>query len=96
MATYKVTRVRKEAPPLNASHEHIVGVLTDDGSYFTNQQVVDSIQAGDVWLASVAGESEAKILAEPFCPKGWCMHQPYLVSVITDTLATDLERMPRG
>jgi hypothetical protein len=96
MTTYRVTKVRKEPPPLNPSHEHIVGVVTDEGAYYTVQQVVDSLATGDVWLASVAGEPEAAITAEPFCSHTWCMHQPYLASVAGNTLATDLERMPRG
>jgi hypothetical protein len=96
MATYKVTKVRKEPPALNPSHDHIVGVLTADGAYYTNQQVAESIQRGDLWVASAPGEPDAEILTQPVCPNGWCMHQPYLASVPSATLATDLEKMPRG
>jgi len=95
MSTHRVTKVRKAPPPLNPSHEHIVGVVTEDGAYYTNQQVADSLAAGDVWVAA-AGDAEADILAQPFCPNGWCMHQPYLASVPGNTLATDLEKLPRG
>jgi len=96
MATYKVTKVRKAAPALNPSHEHIVGVLTDDGAYHTVQEVADSIKAGNVWLTSVAGELDAVIGVDLFCRHGWCMHAPYLSSSPTESLATDLEKMPRG
>ncbi|HTP52163.1 MAG TPA: DUF3892 domain-containing protein [Anaeromyxobacteraceae bacterium] len=96
MASYRVTKVRKEAPALNPSHEHIVGVVTDDGAYHTVQEVVDSIRGGDVWRAFVEGEPEAMIGIEPFCSRPWCMHSPYLSSTPGETLATDLERLPRG
>lgn len=96
MKTYRVTKVRKEAPPLNESHKHIVGVITEDGAYHTNQEVVDSIRSGDVWLACAADELPAPLLPQDVCPHGWCMHQPYLASVPGATLATDLEKLPRG
>jgi hypothetical protein len=95
MASHKVTKVRKEAPALNPSHEHIVGVLTDDGAYHTVQEVADSIAAGDAWETSVPGEQDAPISVQDVCPKGWCMHRPYLSSN-GDSLASDLERLPRG
>ena len=96
MANYKVTKVRKEAPAQNPSHEHIIGVVTDDGVYHPIQEVVDSIVAGHEWHASVPGEPPALLRAEPFCSQGWCMHRPYLSSEPGTTLATDLEKMPRG
>jgi hypothetical protein len=96
MAIHKVTKVRKEASPMSPPHEHIVGVLTDDGAYHTVQEVVDSIERGDAWEAWVPGEPAAAIRPELACPKGWCMHRPYLTSEGGDTLAADLEKLPRG
>ena len=96
MASYTVTKVRKEAPSGNPSHEHIVGVVTTDGAYHTNQEVATSIANGDVWQALVQGEREALIKVDPFCPRAWCVLQPYLSTVLGDTLATDLEKLPRG
>jgi hypothetical protein len=96
MASYKVTRVRKERPALNPDHEHLVGVLTGDGAYHTVQEVVASIERGDQWFTSLPGEQDAAILVEDSCRHGWCMHRPYLSSAGNDTLATDLEKMPRG
>jgi hypothetical protein len=96
MAHFKVTRVRKAAPPLNPSHTHIVGVVTDDGVYHPNQEVVDSIASGHAWWTSVPGEPEAAIGPVPHCPKPWCMHGPYLESTPSETLANDLEKLPPG
>jgi len=95
MATYNVTKVRKEAPALNPSHEHIVGVLTDDGAFHTNREVAASIEAGDTWQTLVEGES-APIGVDPHCRHKWCMHAPYLSTTPSATLATDLEKLPRG
>ena len=44
MATYDVTKVRKEKV---SDHEHIIGVITSANVYQTNQQVVDSINGGN-------------------------------------------------
>ena len=96
MTTRRVTRVRKASPELNPSHEHIVGVLTDDGAYHTVQEVADGILAGEEWLSVVEGEEPAHIKVEDCCPKGWCMFRPYLSSLGGDSVATDLERLPRG
>ena len=96
MATYKVTKVRKEAPPLNPSHEHIVGVVTDDGAYHTVREVADSIGQGNTWYTSASGAPEAMIGVELFCTHAWCLHAPYLSSTPGETLASDLEKLPRG
>ena len=97
MAHYKVTKVRKDSPPLNPTHKHIVGVLTEDGAYHTVQEVVDSLAQGDTWATSVEGEPEVEILAQPFCPKQWCMHAPYLATGSGETpLAADIEKLPPG
>ena len=96
MATYRVTKVRKERPALNPNHEHIVGVITDDGVYHTVQEVVDSLGGGDLWVTSAEDAPEATILEAPFCQHEWCLHKPYLASTPGNTLASDLEKLPRG
>jgi hypothetical protein len=96
MATYKVTKVRKESPPLNPAHKHLVGVLTDDGAYHPIQEVVDSIAKGDTWWTAAPEEPQAAIMPEPYCPKPFCMHGPYLASVPGESLASDLEKLPPG
>jgi hypothetical protein len=96
MAIYKVTKVRKEAPSLNPNHKHIVGVVTEDGVYHSNQVVVDSLASGDSWWTSVPDEPEAEIIRLRCCPQAWCLHAPYLASVPGESLASDLERLPPG
>jgi len=96
MATYKVTKVRKEAPPANPAHKHLVGVLTDDGVYHSIQEVVDSIARGDTWWTAAPGEPEAEIVPLRTCPGQWCQRSPYLQSVPGDSLASDLEKLPHG
>lgn len=95
MAIYNVTKVRKEAPAQNPSHEHIVGLVTDDGAYHTNQEVAESIRAGNTWQTLVSGET-ALIGVDDYCGYKWCMHAPYLRSTPGPSLATDLEKLPRG
>jgi hypothetical protein len=96
MPIHKVTKVRKESPPLNPNHKHIVGVVTDDGVYHPNQEVAESIASGDVWLTSVPDEPEAEIQVAPFCKHPWCFHKPYLATTPAETLANDVERLPPG
>jgi len=96
METHNVIKVRKERPVLNPDHEHIVGVVTEDGAYHSIQEVVDSIRLGHLWQTSVAGENKNPIRIDLHCPHSWCLHQPYLSTATAETLATDLERLPRG
>jgi len=68
MTTYTVTKVRKELSA-DKSHEHIEGVCTTDGTHYTRQQVVDSIDAAPtnagiqfsdvftVWIAGSGGDN---------------------------------------
>ena len=45
MAVFHVVNVRRERSGFgSSSHEHIVGVVTDDGDYHTNEAVVASLQ----------------------------------------------------
>ncbi|BDG10067.1 hypothetical protein [Anaeromyxobacter paludicola] len=96
MATFNVTKIRKEAPAGNPTHEHIVGVFTSDGTYRTVQEVADSIEAGDEWQTAPADAPPAAIGVELFCPNAWCMMKPYLSSCPGPFLASDLEKLPRG
>ena len=76
MATYIVTRVRKEFSA-DGTHRHIEGVVTDADVHYTRQEVVDSICAGNVWKTQADG-FEAVIEAIPYCPQGICLATPYL------------------
>jgi len=95
MAIFRVTKVRKEAMPLDPKHEHIVGVQTDDGAYHPLPEVVASIERGDEWRTAAAGEPEAAISVEPYCTKPWCLRAPYLASEPGESVASDLEKLPR-
>ena len=96
MSTFVVHRVRKQALPLDPSHEHVIGVLTEDGAFHSNQEVAESIARGDTWRAATPDGREASIRVEPFCTRGWCMLAPYLATVPSETLATSLEKLPQG
>src|SRR2546421_7350600 len=97
MATYDVTKVRKEkAGTGNNAHEHIIGVIASSGTFSTNQQVVDSIKAGNTWQTSVPGEPKAKIKELRFCPHSACTHTPYLTTHPDHTTKNNLENLPRG
>ena len=76
MATFTVTKVRKESSA-DKTHEHIEGVCTTDGTHYTRQQVVDSIDSGNTWKTSADGY-EATIEKMKFCPKDKCLAQPYI------------------
>ena len=71
MATYIVTRVRKELSA-DGTHRHIEGVFTDADVHYTRLEVVDSIWAGNVWKTQADGY-EAVIEAVPYCPQGICL-----------------------
>ncbi|MCA1694804.1 MAG: hypothetical protein LC749_08765 [Actinobacteria bacterium] len=61
------------------SHDHIVGVWTQEGSYRTNRQLVKSIQSGERWY-STAGAEQVPISWIPWCTAMNCGEGPYLVS----------------
>jgi hypothetical protein len=97
MATYYVTKVRKETVTKDgASHRHLIGVQTGDGSYYTNQQVVDSIAATNDWYTDVFGQPKARIKKLEYCPDRSCMHKPYITTEADKTANNNLENMPEG
>lgn len=97
MATFDVTKVRKETVTKNgSSHEHIIGVKTDGGVYYSNQSVVDSLKAGNKWQTSVTGEPKAAIKEMAYCPAKDCLHKPYLTTAPDHTKKNNLENLPPG
>lgn len=76
MATYVVTKVRKESSA-DGTHRHIAGVCTANGTYYTRKQVVDSINAGNTWKTSADGY-EAGIEPLTHCPRTNCTATPYI------------------
>lgn len=91
MSTFTVTKVRKETSS-DGSHKHIEGVCTSNGTHFTRQQVVDSINAGNVWKTS-AGGYEATIKPIAYCPKSGCLAKPYIKTNPDGTTKDNLENL---
>jgi hypothetical protein len=91
MATYTVTKVRKETSA-DGTHKHIEGVCTSDGSHYTRKQVVDSINAGNTWKTSADGY-EAVIEAISYCPRASCYATPYLRTNPDSTKKDNLENL---
>jgi hypothetical protein len=94
MATYTVTKVRKETSK-DGTHKHVEGVITDSGTHYTRQAVVTSINAGSTWKTSAAGYSET-IKAITYCPKGSCTATPYIKTNPDSTKLDNLENLPLG
>jgi hypothetical protein len=93
MATYVVTKVRKERSH-DGTHEHIEGVCPDSGVHYTRQEVVDSINAGNTWKTS-AGGYEATIEPITYCPQGACLATPYIRTNPDSTGKDNLENLDR-
>jgi hypothetical protein len=91
MATYTVTKVRKELSS-DGTHRHIEGVCTNGRTYYTRKQVVDSINAGDTWKTSADGY-EATITTMSYCPRTGCMATPYIKTNPDSTKKDNLENL---
>lgn len=91
MATYIVTNVRKESSE-DETHKHIEGVCTDDGTYHTRKEVVDSINQGNTWKTQAEGY-EATIRPIRYCPKGGCLATPYIETNPDSTKMDNLENL---
>ena len=95
--TYLVQKVRKEKVTIKgASHEHIVGVVTPSGTYYSNQEVVDSIQASNDWYTDIQGVARAKIEVVSYCPAKDCLRTPYIRTEGDKTKKNNLENLPPG
>jgi Protein of unknown function (DUF3892) len=91
MATYTVTKVRKETSS-DGSHKHIAGVCTSNGTYYTRQAVVNSINEGNTWKTSADGY-EATIHTLSYCPKAACLAKPYIETNRDSTKKDNLENL---
>ncbi|MBN9183500.1 MAG: DUF3892 domain-containing protein [Microbacterium sp.] len=94
MATYTVTKVRKERSA-DGSHRHIEGVITDSGVHYTRAEVVNSINAGHVWRTSNLGRT-ATIVPMSYCPSSTCLAKPYIRTNADGTTSDNLENLPEG
>jgi Protein of unknown function (DUF3892) len=91
MATYTVTKVRKELSN-DGKHKHIEGVCTSDGTYYTRIEVVDSIEAGNTWKTKADGY-EATIKKISYCPQTGCLASPYIETKRDSTKKDNLENL---
>jgi hypothetical protein len=94
MATYTVTRVRKEWSS-DRTHRHLEGVITDHGIHYARRAVVDSITAGNFWQTSADGYS-AKIHTIRYCRKPGCFATPYIETNLDSQWQDNLENLPEG
>ena len=91
MATYIVTKVRKETS-VDGTHEHIEGVCTTADVRYTRKQVVDSIKGGNAWVAAADGFITT-ITTVMSCPR--CSISPYLKTNPDSELKDNLENLDR-
>jgi hypothetical protein len=91
-----VTRVRKEQAHTPRPHDHIVGVGTADGGYYTRGQVVDGINRGELWVTS-AGGTTAPIREVAYCTVApGCPATPYITTAPDHTEVNNLDHLPPG
>jgi Protein of unknown function (DUF3892) len=91
MAEYTVTKVRKESSD-DGMHEHIKGVCTEGGTYYSRTEVVDSIDAGNTWKTSADGYT-ATIRRMSYCPQMTCLAAPYIETNRDSTKKDNLENL---
>lgn len=91
MATYIVTKVRKELSA-DRTHQHIEGVCTTAGVHYTRKEVVTSIDAGHTWKTSADGY-EAVIEKMTYCPHASCLATPYIKTHPDSTKKDNLENL---
>ena len=86
-----VTRVRRVRAP-DGRHEHLAGVCTAEGVYFSRYDVAIAIEAGEDWWLERDGV-RARIQRAPSCPFPGCA-TPYLTTELDHGPLNDLERLP--
>jgi hypothetical protein len=94
VATYTVTKVRKEWAP-DGKPRHLEGVITDGGIHYTRKEIADSIDRGHSWKTSSGGYS-ATISKVTYCPHGSCVASPYIRTNPDSTKQDNLENLPEG
>ena len=87
-----VTKVRKELSS-DATHRHIEGVCTIDGTHYTRRQVVESIARGNVWTTRSASGSTAVIRPINYCPAAACLASPYITTRPDNSKDDNLENL---
>lgn len=90
----EVTGVRKGASSKGGTHEHIVGVCTTAGTYYTRVQVVAGINAGEDWHTRASDDSVATIKETSECSHSGCSASPYITTAPDHTTANNLNNLP--
>lgn len=94
---YLVKKVRKETVHANGcEHEHIVGVITSAGVYYSNERVASSIAASDEWLTDAEASPRTRIEVVGYCPASDCYHRPYLCARAGSEGRDRLDELPTG
>jgi hypothetical protein len=91
VSTFIVAWVRKERST-DGSHRHIEGVCTGAGVHYTCREVVESINAGNVWKTLAEG-LEAVIEPVAKCPVPNCSAMPYIRTNPTGSGTDNLENL---
>jgi hypothetical protein len=94
VASYTVTRVRKETSSQGGQHEHIEGVCTTADVHYTRAEVVDSIRVGNTWRTFADGRY-ADIRPIAYCRWTGCLATPYITTEADETAKNNLENLPR-
>ena len=87
-----VTRVRHVQAP-DGTHDHLGGVCTAEGVYYSRYDVADAIDAGETWWSEGDG-TRVLIRKAPFCPVPGCLTFPYLTTAEDDQSPSSLEQLP--
>jgi hypothetical protein len=94
MPSYLIEKVRRQLSA-DGSHRHISGVVTAAGLHHSREEVVASINVGNLWQVNVDGHLEA-IVTSPNCPQPHCSTGPYLTAQSTRSGVNILEILREG
>ncbi len=71
-------------------HEHVGGVCTAEGVYFSRDDVVSGIQLGEEWWTGNGGP-RTRLSVAAACPSDGCRTSPYLEVALDGVAGYDLE-----
>jgi Protein of unknown function (DUF3892) len=94
MDKYVVRKVRMEWSLDGGWHQHIEGVCTEGDAFYTRDEVVRSLRAGDVWTTEGDGDY-ARIREVRSCNHPGCTVTPYITTAPDETKTNNLDELPR-
>ena len=86
-----VTRVRRVRAPAGG-HDHVAGVCTPEGVYFSRYDLLAAIDAGEEWWTERDGV-RARIRTTPTCPFPGCATR-YMTTDPDEGPSNALEELP--